>query len=32
MDFTNMNDGSGLTADEKIQAEFGGQAIKLVFQ
>lgn len=32
MDFSNMNDGSGLTADEQIQKEFGGDDCLLVFQ
>merc|ERR1711935_161963 len=31
MDFSKMDDGSGLTADEKIQQEFGGEQVELVF-
>ena len=32
MDFSKMNDGSGLTADEKIQQEYGGAQVMLLFQ
>lgn len=31
MDFSNLNDKSGLTADEQIQAEYGGEETLLVF-
>ena len=32
MDFSKMNDGSGLTTDEKLQQEIGGDMRSLLFQ
>jgi hypothetical protein len=32
MDFSKMNDGSGLTTDEKLQQEIGGDMRALLFQ
>lgn len=31
MNFSSLNDGSGLTADEQIQAEFAGENTNLIF-
>jgi len=31
MDFSKMNNDSGLTADEQIQKEFGGDSTKIIF-
>ena len=31
MDFSNLNNSSGLTADEQIQAEYGGDNTMLIF-
>jgi hypothetical protein len=31
MNFSSLNDGSGLTADEQIQEEFGGEQTLLLF-
>lgn len=31
MDFSKMNDNSGTTAEERIQAEFGGDNTMLIF-